>query len=229
MHFDYAQYKQSLRSFQDLKQKGFSVVLILIGVVILGLVISGAYLLGRQTTQKPQPQNQVVISTPQPFPTPDETANWKTYKDTVGGFEIIYPQDMKLGKNPIEDQEIVNIYFSHDYIEGEDNKKVVFLNIKVFPNTEHLTNNDLITQINALKGIGPESHNKEKGSLKPYKNGVIDGIYFMSGFDYDHDNIRMATKERVYYFSYTGDQGTKVSQESEVLITKILSTFKFLR
>lgn len=33
-------------------QKGFSAILILIGVVILGLVIGGAYYLGRSTSPK---------------------------------------------------------------------------------------------------------------------------------------------------------------------------------
>lgn len=76
-----------------MKQKGFSVILILVGIFIIsGVIISGAYYLG---TLKSKPQNPMVTSqTPQP--TPDETANWKTYISTWGNFKFKYPNEWRI-------------------------------------------------------------------------------------------------------------------------------------
>lgn len=77
-----------------MNQKGFVVVLIMLGVVaVLGLV-GGAYYFGKAQTPKLQPQNTVVVSQPpQPTSTPDETANWKIYTNQQYGYLIKYPTD----------------------------------------------------------------------------------------------------------------------------------------
>lgn len=66
-------------------QKG-QVQIILIGILVIAVLVGGAYYLGKQTTSKPQ--NSVVTSV-SPTPAPDETANWKTYKSQYMSFQ--YP------------------------------------------------------------------------------------------------------------------------------------------
>ena len=171
-------------------QKGNVVIFILVGALVLAAALGGYYLRTSQdSTQKACTMEAKICPDgssvgragpkcefapcPSISPNPsDETTNWKTYKDAAGGFEISYLQDMRFGNNPLQDQELVNIYLTYDYVEGGDNKKVVSLNINVSPNTQHITNNDLVNKINTVKGIGPGNDNsKEKSSLKPYKIG----------------------------------------------------------
>lgn len=77
-------------------QKGFTPVLVLVGILVLIAVAGGAYYLGK--SQTPKSQNQVVVSqTPQPASTPqsssapDEIANWKIYINDKYTFK--YPSD----------------------------------------------------------------------------------------------------------------------------------------
>ena len=81
-------------------QKGFGLIYILIGVLILVSVAGGTYYLGRQATLKPSPASVITSQTPHPTLAPDaspvptgvrETANWKTYTNTVYGYSISYP------------------------------------------------------------------------------------------------------------------------------------------
>lgn len=70
-----------------MKKKGFSVILMLLGILILaGSLIAGVYYFG---TLKNKPQNSVISQTPQP--TLNETANWKTYTNQTYGVSLKYP------------------------------------------------------------------------------------------------------------------------------------------
>ncbi|MCL4365813.1 hypothetical protein M1437_01135 [Patescibacteria group bacterium] len=77
------------------KQRGFTPILILVGVVIVGGLLGGAYFFGKSQVAKPQTQNQVVSQTPlpvvstKPASSSDETANWKTYSNNDLSFK--YP------------------------------------------------------------------------------------------------------------------------------------------
>ncbi|MBI2011408.1 hypothetical protein HYS91_01435 [Candidatus Daviesbacteria bacterium] len=73
-------------------QKGFALVSVLVGVLIIVAAVGGAFYLGRVSTPKPQPQNPVITSSPQSSLSVDETANWETFKQ---GWikELKYPLD----------------------------------------------------------------------------------------------------------------------------------------
>lgn len=78
-----------------MNQKGLSLILIIVGIGIVGTLVGGVYYLGKFQTLKPQSQNPVISqTTPMPSPTPDEIANWKTFRSTNGRYSIKYPSDI---------------------------------------------------------------------------------------------------------------------------------------
>lgn len=72
-----------------LKEKGFTPILIILGILVALGIGSGAYYLGRQTASTPQP---IVFSSPSPAP--DTTANWKAYTNLELGYSFNYPNDL---------------------------------------------------------------------------------------------------------------------------------------
>lgn len=85
-----------------LDQKGLAPIFVVIGVLVV-TAIAGVYWFGTQKASVIQPPTPSVIQvTSQPSPTPDETANWKTYKNTKYRYSIKYPSDY--GTSP-EDQD----------------------------------------------------------------------------------------------------------------------------
>lgn len=96
MHFDWFDFAHHKCS--QCKQNGF-VQFIILGVVVLAIVAAGAFYLGRSTTPKPSPN---PVATSQAIPSPNasislaptdstETANWKTYTDSIRSFSFRYP------------------------------------------------------------------------------------------------------------------------------------------
>lgn len=77
------------------RQAGFAVLWIIVGILILAVVASGAYYLGRVTVPKTQPQSQIVTSSPQPTTSPviDETASWKLFNRETLGVKFKYPPE----------------------------------------------------------------------------------------------------------------------------------------
>lgn len=76
-------------------------ILIVIGIIILFLIIAGgAYYFGKSKALKFESQNPTVSQTSSVAPisssTPDETASWKTYTNTLNNFEINYPTEASL-------------------------------------------------------------------------------------------------------------------------------------
>ena len=86
MYFDYAQYY---------KQKGFTPIIILIGILIVALIGSGAYYLGNKKAPLPSP-SPVSVQPSSTSSSSDETLNWKTYKNDKYGIEFQYPDSWML-------------------------------------------------------------------------------------------------------------------------------------
>lgn len=94
-------------------QKGQAQVLILAGIVLAIALAGGIFYLGRITTPKPE---NVITSSPQPSPAPDETvytesdrsANWKTYTNTKEPkFSFKYPSDKFIVEERVKDYFVI--------------------------------------------------------------------------------------------------------------------------
>lgn len=77
-------------------RRGFAAPFVLIGILLLLLIVGGAYYLGKSSLPAgaplPSPAS-TAISTPTPSTT-DPTANWKTYTNSENGYTIKYPNDL---------------------------------------------------------------------------------------------------------------------------------------
>lgn len=101
-------------------QRGFTPIMLLVGILVLALVGGGAYYFGT-LKNTPQTQDYVLISqTPKPTQTPDETANWKTYTDEQSGYSMKYPVDWVIDPNcSANSVSVSNVCFSSPDLERD--------------------------------------------------------------------------------------------------------------
>lgn len=96
-----------------LMQKGFSVIIVLVGLIGILIVAAGLFYASRLTAPKVQPQNStsvvqtspLAVSNIQQTPAPtttqvNETSGWKTYKSVIEGFTFKYPSDWQVREEP---------------------------------------------------------------------------------------------------------------------------------
>ncbi|MBI4035555.1 hypothetical protein HY383_01275 [Candidatus Daviesbacteria bacterium] len=139
-------------------QKGFASVLVLIGILVLTAVAGGAYYLGKSQVTKPQPQNPVVVS-----PTPDETANWKTYTSQYG-YSFKYPESW--GATESVGDEGVVIYSKPEYIQliqqleqGFDKEDYATVEVGMYLKGQQVADNSLGSNSNQI--ISPDTDVKD--------------------------------------------------------------------
>lgn len=207
-------------------QKGFGVVYILVGVLILAVVAGGAYYLSRSIFPKSSPNPVITSQTPQPTPTlsPDQTANWKTYTNPNFKFLIKYPLDWQVSQVK-ESAEIFIVGFGQIGIKDYKGDPFSIVDLVVKADSE--------SKITNLEKI-PETVGMEEfmGSFKVDKyvdwsditiNGIkakrADHLYCQSGSCH---NILFKKDNKVY--GITMNQG---GEDLLKIFSQMLSTFKF--
>ncbi|MCK4465705.1 MAG: hypothetical protein KAU83_08335, partial [Bacteroidales bacterium] len=129
-------------------KKGISSLLGIIIVIVIAVVAIGG-VLAYQYLWVPEESEPMVILEPISTPT-DETADWKTYRNEEYGFEIRYPDDIKLdektpthirfdvyGDNHLTKEEYEakgGIYYDQRYID--DIKIEIFSSLIALPGNE---------------------------------------------------------------------------------------------
>lgn len=80
---------------QPIPKKSFPLKWLIIIALLAGIVLTGTYLIFKSQSAKQTPPQSTQPSLPStPTPTPDETANWKTYTSgqNIDGISINYPR-----------------------------------------------------------------------------------------------------------------------------------------
>ena len=107
------------------------IFIIVLGITLLAIIGIGGFMLGTRKNQTVNQQPITIsptVSQPSPTATPDETENWKTYRDKEGLFRISYPPRWSensseggstLGENRIDIAIIVWNDGSTEYAENQ--------------------------------------------------------------------------------------------------------------
>lgn len=223
-----------------MKQKGFAKLIIVAIVILVGVV--GYFALTEKKTEAPidvvpTPQLTVATTSQQQATTideavVDETTNWKTYRNEEYGFEVKYPEKLKLIKK--ENQIILNHFIPYenggecDMIGGNETYKTLDdFNVSL----------ELISQNITLKFIDGK-----------YKIGILDGSWVYEGtegcgniayyFSVGNNKTLVVKKAAIQALSgistlWNREEILKVSsvispEESKKIFNQILSTFKFI-
>lgn len=201
-------------------QKGFIPILILILIIVAAL---GGYLVYQnQSSAKPFRPLPTAAPDIKSSPTPDETANWKTYTNQKFLFSLSYPE---------------NIFkFFERQIENETD---LFLRLSNL-NDERESEIRMYVQVSQNNNTMEDYLNKELNKSSDKQAFTINGI---SGFSYYHNpvgssglpevptvfsyNFFIKNKNNLYQISLTTEKGEEYLKEKKALFNQILSTFKF--
>lgn len=224
-------------------QKGFVIIPILIGILVLGGVVGAWYTKLIQIPNFPPPGcyykqvqciqapcnpvlvcgnpslDQVVVQTPHatPFPssTGDETANWKTYNNTNLGFSIKYPSDWNARETFVPQQEELII------VDFESNDRDFFNSkaVDMFLNAHKNPVNKARLMSLGVKGDGVEiAYGDIKGTLYETPQSGIAGS--QARLDY------LFNQKGIYYWVMLTTNSKNLDLYKPAF-SKILSTFKF--
>jgi hypothetical protein len=87
-----------------------------LGILVFAGVVFGAYNLGQRQIQTSQPTPTPIVEA---TPTPDPTADWKTYQNKNLNFEIKYPQNYSPKESISETNQAVVSFYAEDICNPE--------------------------------------------------------------------------------------------------------------
>lgn len=187
------------------------------GFVIVSVGISiaiGGYLLGVNKTQ-PQPIAQTSV-VPTASPTPDPTANWKTYKNKEYGFALKYPQDFTIANDalPKVNKETVanqNLEISNEFV-SENPKLTIWVNPLGFG----LTPPDVAYELASNENKGIEISVRTEVSQTQDNLNMDDKTVIVG------KTVKLGVNTYAFQFIFE-----KNGKDYEPILNQILSTFKF--
>lgn len=185
-----------------------------------------------ETTPKNSTAVNVSSTSPLPSPTPDETANWKTYTNTKYGYTIEYPSNYFVG--------------FYDVISGNFNAATgAEHQLDMLPPTKDVFNNFLQIQVVNLKELNKTFievvNNNYKESKNHFQTTSISDLVnskFAGYSDYEYSFTGQALETigwggvvtkgtyKVIFFQKDGNIYSIYLKDSDSF-NKILSTFKF--
>jgi hypothetical protein len=190
-------------------------VLVLAGAIILAGVAIVSFYFGKTSTRQPI-SGEATNGTQYHFPTPDETANWKTYRNDTFKFSLQYPSLWYFFEGSTK--EIINIANFDPTTRNPSTKMSpgeLRINITI-GDKEHVSLPIETTTPFEIGGVKAQQLTQVAGEFK--SNSAALGITKERTIFIDRDTVRLRIA-----VSLSDQDGTK-----EKLVDKILSTFKFL-
>lgn len=204
------------------------VILTLAIIIIVTAIIAGIYwffVLGKSTQDlsygpiKPKPSTQVATPSATPSAQKDETASWKTFKDTKLGITFKYPNDWIIkppNSDPLCDKDSLHLAPKKEYLGtcGSENFPLIYVKPPSDPRTGCAEG---VTTTETVVG-GKEATRCEYASEGPSEQNPGAQPKGTKNIDY----YVPETKFAIWYHQYPDWPDYKGELE------KIISTFKFL-
>ena len=182
-----------------MSQKGLAPILI----VLLIVLVIGGILLYQKASLRQGSEGQAVQPSPSPV---DETANWKTYRNTLLGYEFKYP-DVPLMLKELHASVEITQNIDSDELQASCRK----FGIQVFADAKNLQSGDILKS--------PSYSTKIAGVPAQRSDENIDSCFYSDILLIDP--LPNKLNDLVIKITSRNDANTN-------LIQKILSTFKFL-
>src|SRR3989344_3169480 len=219
---------------------------ILSGSIFLILLTVGGFYLGtRQITQPreiprfyPVDQDAFqemkdIAANKIPLPTPDETANWKTYRDETVGFEFKYPPETRIEGSQIRKDFIR--YKSQEKYEENIRFQLEIENKNNFLDLENYFTNKYCYYLVVSELDGVLTQNSDCLNLfnETKKITSIDSRQALTAnISYGYSGMRVTVidiKNYIIIFNLNEfEEGAGISQKTINIFDQILSTFNFL-
>ena len=198
-------------------QKGFTTILILVGIVFVVIIAGGAYYLGKSGGTKQSPAPVVTSQTPQPSPTStvEEVSTWKIYNSKKYGYSFKYPTEWS-------SEEIIPAR-PDELTEQNCWEPAADIEMGVTVKKDSINSGE-------LKGLGDnqiqisKSYSQVSGVLYRTRGTGEGGSLYRQDFIF--------TKNNNYYWislsaRYKGPNTTQTEESANKIFDQILSTFKF--
>lgn len=214
-------------------ERGFTLPLVLVGILFLGLLGVGGYYFYQTKTQDSQ-----NIPVPQTHLQPEmkeETAKWKTYANSE--FSFNYPADNDVAEGSEFSMGICDksaersLTISPKNLSSSDNGwYAIFVGTEkgcVNADSETLINN---FAENLKKDCSPPGCGiplKIKETLRKYKSGENSGYIFHYGSHGDQIVVVISKNDKIYSFLLTGEEGY-ATDYGESILDKVVNSFRLL-
>lgn len=207
-----------------MRQKGFSPITIVVGILLIFTVAFGAYFLGTknnkpstQTEQTTTKTNPTPVASTTPLTIVDETANWKTYVNKTHKYTVKYPRDWESGEAAHGMSAVEPIFIAPLSKETVSDLEVQII-IRIDPLTSGCKGDEVIN-IDKVKGYKQKKIvNGETVELKGANGEVIPS----KKFAYSTIDACVIRGNEIYVFNFVDKDYSR-----EKIIDQIISTFKF--
>jgi len=211
------------------KEKGFAIIFIIVGVLLILGVITGTYLLIKSNThtQNPSLPKQILKPSLTPTPTPSAVVSnndgvnlvvpkdWLVYKNTKVGFQVSYPPNYS---KPITSHfAVANGQEDGDVVIGGDSEKGFLIDM-VPAQTGYTLEDFFNTSLSMIGAEEKKAFNKESINV----DGV-DGIKV----DIGGRTTQAIFRTKTYFITLNNHTPPTVSNENEKEFNTMINSLKF--
>ncbi|MFH0937442.1 MAG: hypothetical protein V1808_04075 [Candidatus Daviesbacteria bacterium] len=220
-----------------MKQKGFTTILIILGVLITAIIVGGIYLIKNPSLIKTTPKACTMEAkicpdgtsvgrtgpncefSPCPATSSADISNWKIYINTKYSYQLQYPSTW-LVRAMDNDKQLEQTSEANFRAVADETPDISGFSLSVISNPKNLSLTDWVKQ------------NPDNGGLLPNVNGINSTVVSINGLNwekFDEDSIGTVPTGYVKYaLAHGGNLYHIVLYSADAkILDQILSTFKF--